>query len=61
MEKILRSLIDDFENVVCAIEESKDLSTLTVEDLLGSLRHRSNEKKKAAKPLDQLLQMKGGT
>nr|KYP36116.1 hypothetical protein KK1_042794 [Cajanus cajan] len=37
VEKILRSLTDDFENIVCAIEESKDLSTLTVEELTGSL------------------------
>ena len=33
VEKILRSLTNDFENVVCAIEESKDLSKLTVEEL----------------------------
>ncbi|KAJ1378008.1 hypothetical protein SESBI_48289 [Sesbania bispinosa] len=36
VEKILRSLTDDFENIVCAIEESKDLSTLTLEELAGS-------------------------
>ncbi|GAU51887.1 hypothetical protein TSUD_416720, partial [Trifolium subterraneum] len=33
VEKILRSLTDKFENIVCAIEESKDLSTLSVEEL----------------------------
>ena len=27
VEKILRSLTNNFENVVCAIEESKDLAT----------------------------------
>ena len=43
VEKILWSLTDDFENVVCAIEESKDLSTLTVEELAKSLRHTSSE------------------
>ena len=37
VEKILRSLTNDFENVVCAIEESKDLSKLTVEQLAGSV------------------------
>ncbi|GMJ10198.1 hypothetical protein HRI_004689000 [Hibiscus trionum] len=37
VEKILRSLTDNFENVVCAIEESKDLVTLTVDELAGSL------------------------
>ncbi|XP_052723895.1 uncharacterized protein LOC128193810 [Vigna angularis] len=29
VEKILRSLTDDFESIVCAIEESKDLSKLS--------------------------------
>jgi len=60
VEKILRSLTDDFENVVCTIEESKDLSTLTVEELVGSLEaHEQRKKKKKAEPLDKLLQMKG--
>jgi len=44
---------------VCAIEESKDLSTLTVEELAGSLEAHKQRKKKKAKPLDQLLPMKG--
>jgi len=30
VEKILMSLTNDFENVVCVIEESKNLSMLTV-------------------------------
>ena len=60
VEKILRSLMDDFENVVCAIEESKDLSMLTVEELVGSLEAHEQRKKKKKKvePLDQLLQTK---
>jgi precorrin isomerase len=37
VEKILRSLTNNFENVVCAIEESKDLVKLTVDELAGSL------------------------
>ena len=37
VEKILRSLTNNFENVVCAIEESKDLATFTVDKLAGSL------------------------
>ena len=57
MEKILRSLTNDFENVVCAIEESKDLSKLTVEELAGSLEAHEQQKKKW-EPLDQLLQTK---
>jgi len=37
VEKILRSLTDDFENIVCAIEESKDLTALSMEELARSL------------------------
>ena len=47
VEKILRSLTDDFENIVCAIEESKDLTTLSVEELAGSLEaHEQRRRKK---------------
>lgn len=37
MEKISRSLIDDFESIVCSIKELKDLFVLSVEELVGSL------------------------
>lgn len=37
MENILRSLTDDFKNIVCIIGEWKDLSMLSVEELVGSL------------------------
>ena len=37
VDKILRSLTDNFEIVVCAIEESKDLATFTVDEVVGSL------------------------
>jgi gag-polypeptide of LTR copia-type len=50
MEKILRSLIDNFENVVCAIEESKDLAKLTVDELADSLEaHEQCKRKKRRK------------
>jgi len=59
VEKILRSLTDNFENIVCAIEESKDLSTLTVEELAGSLKaYEQRRKKKKEKSLEQALQAK---
>ncbi|KAE8721174.1 hypothetical protein F3Y22_tig00016637pilonHSYRG00095 [Hibiscus syriacus] len=59
VEKILRSLTDNFENVVCAIEESKDLATLTVNELTGSLEaHEQRKKKKKEETLEQALQTK---
>lgn len=38
LEKILRSLTPNFEHVVTAIEESKDLEIMSTEELLGYLR-----------------------
>ena len=59
VEKILWSLMDDFENMVCTMEASKDLSMLTIEELVGSLEaHEQRKKKKKVEPLDQLLQTK---
>ena len=56
MEKILRSLTNNFENVVCVIEESKDLETFTVDELAGSLE--AHECKEKEETLDQALQTK---
>jgi gag-polypeptide of LTR copia-type len=49
VEKILRSLTDNFENVVCVIEESKDLAKLTVDELAGSLEAHEQCKRKKGK------------
>ena len=58
VEKILRSLTDNFENVVCVIEESKDLAKFTVDELASSLEAHEQRKKKKKEPLDQALQTK---
>ena len=58
VEKILRSLTDNFENVVCAIEVSKDLTKFIVDELAGSLEAHEKRKKKKEEPLDQALQTK---
>jgi gag-polypeptide of LTR copia-type len=49
VEKILRSLTDNFENIVYAIEESKDLAKLTVDELAGSLEAHEQCKRKKEK------------
>lgn len=40
VEKISRFLTDNFENIICAIKESKDLSNLFVAELVGSFETR---------------------
>jgi len=37
---------DDFENVVCAIEESRNVEEITIDDLTGSLEAHEQRKKK---------------
>jgi hypothetical protein len=46
VEKILRSMPKKYDHVVAAIEESKDLSVLTVNELFGSLQSHEDRMKR---------------
>ena len=60
MKKFLRFLTSKFEHVVAAIEESKNLVKITIEELLGSLQvHEQRMQKKASFTfLEQALESK---
>jgi len=58
VEKILRSLTDDFENVVCAIKESRNIEEMTIDDLEGSLKGHEQRKKKKQEVMKKSLQTK---
>nr|XP_033514521.1 uncharacterized protein LOC117279145 [Nicotiana tomentosiformis] len=56
VETILRTLTPKFNFVVCAIEESKDLDYMMVEQLKGSLQaHEEKIKRRQEVPLEQLF------
>ena len=45
MEKVLRSLDPKFEHIVNVIEKTKDLETVTMEQLVGSLLKRRRRRR----------------
>ncbi|XP_024976289.1 uncharacterized protein LOC112514191 [Cynara cardunculus var. scolymus] len=58
VEKILRSLTRKFEYVVVAIEESKDISIMSLERLLGILQsHELRMKQFDSNPYEQAFQL----
>jgi hypothetical protein len=60
VEKILRSLTENFNFVVCSIEESKDIDLLTVDELQSSLLvHEQKVREKRSE--EQVLQVEHGT
>lgn len=58
--KVLRSLNESFDYLVPAIEESKDLSTYTFEELMSSLlAHEVRVRKPSGKVEEKVFQVKG--
>ena len=58
--KILRSLSPKFDHVVAAIEESKDLSNYSVDELMGSLQtHEARINRNMAKEDEHAFQVQG--
>lgn len=44
MEKILRSLTYKFENIICLIEESKNLEKMNINESMGSIHKQGINK-----------------
>ncbi|MCI06901.1 retrovirus-related Pol polyprotein from transposon TNT 1-94, partial [Trifolium medium] len=61
VEKILRSLTSRFNYVVCSIEESNDVTTLTIDELQSSLIVQEQRMKfQSDKDDEQVLKVTGG-
>ena len=60
VKKILRSLANKFEHVVVAIKESKNLETLSIKELMGSLQvhEQRMEKNSSFVVIEQALESK---
>ena len=59
---MLRSLTPKFDHIVAIIEESKDLSRLTLGKLMGSLQaHEARINRLAKKNEEKAFQVKGET
>ena len=60
--KVLRSLTPKFDHVVATIEEAKDLSTLSVDELMGSLQaHEARINRASERNKEKALQVKETT
>jgi len=59
VEKILRTLVEKFTYVVCAIEESKDIKELTVDELQSSLLVHEQNLSKHENGDERALKMEG--
>ncbi|TXG55956.1 hypothetical protein EZV62_017269 [Acer yangbiense] len=59
VQKILISLTDKYDHVVAAVEESKDLTTLTITELMGSLQaHEQRVERRSEGSLENAFQSK---
>jgi hypothetical protein len=56
VQKVLRSLPDKFNMVLVSIEESKDLSQLTIEELMGSLLTHKSRSSRNTESLENAFQ-----